>query len=135
MATTNQSGIVPGPVSVFELGGTSSPTPVIAYGDLDGTGHDTAGIGIGCGIGGSARLGPGYLIYNGNGGHLNLLGTVSRQYPNADVASVEIQPGRIVSHEEYPVGDDPHCCPSGRATTVWSYKGGKLVPGSPQVTP
>jgi hypothetical protein len=122
-----------GPMNVELLG-------AVSYGDLDGDGHDDAGVSISCSsTGGNAVLGQGFVILTGRGRGLTEVGYVSakQQQPGvfpSGVVSVDIRPGRITAQEIWYRLSDPHCCGSGQATTIWTYAGGALRPGRPHVT-
>jgi hypothetical protein len=50
------------------------------------------------------------------------------------IDSVMVQTGKIVVNERWYKSQNPDCCPSGKATTTWTYRDGRLTPGKPVVS-
>jgi hypothetical protein len=142
---------VPGLVQ-FDADGTATATSTtwglvrilrgkeVLYGDTDGDHRDEAAVYVGCldnGATQNGQIAAGYVIYTHAGGKLAAIGTITPrqtgQYPTA-LARVEFAPGRIIAHEKWYRPGDPHCCPGGDATTVWTRKGNRLTPGDPRIT-
>ncbi len=112
----------------------------VIFGDLDGDHRDEAAVDVFCNYqGGNGIPGQGYVILTGTSGTPTPLGIVTAQYqpPRTYLTAVEtitIAPNKIVAREDYYRDGDSHCCPSGHATTTWTYTNGKLAPGRPQLT-
>jgi hypothetical protein len=114
-------------------------TPV--YGDIDGDGRVEAALGVGCSNGGgmaSGQLGFAAVVYAGRNGRLVVIGTVvpKQHLPDEHVSffsTVEVQPGRVVAHEQWYRTSDPTCCASGLAETIWTLQDGVLVAGYPKI--
>jgi hypothetical protein len=114
----------------------------VVYGSLGPDGeHEAAALGVSCDNGGGTADGVfayARVVFTSIGGSLHVLGVVTPlkhargQLPTT--LTVTIRPGEIVAHESFYGGIDGTCCPSGRATTVWAYAHGKLVPEKPVVT-
>jgi hypothetical protein len=112
------------------------------YGDLDGDGDDEAAVTIWCDNGGgtaAGQLAQGLVVFDNPSGQLRTIGTVTPQHQPADVHtsfidSLTFARGRLVAHELWYRNTDATCCPSGKATTVWKYTSGRLVPGNTQLT-
>ena len=75
-------------------------------------------------------------IFSGRSGAPRLLGLVTpRQQPPNEPATilgnsrqdVRMQVGRLTVREYFYGPNDATCCPSGRATTNWGYRNGKLI--------
>lgn len=112
------------------------------YGDIDGDRHVEAIIGLECHNGGgtaSGQLGFAEVVIRGLNGQLTVIGTITPQYSPAAsshvsfIAGVRIQRGKVVADETWYRPSDPTCCPTGRATTVWTLSGDTLTPGAPRV--
>ena len=119
-----------------EATSTTSGKPV--YGDLDGDGNDEAALDFLCRPdGGRLVIDQGYVIVSGTSGTPAVVGVVSSRYrPDEQpgvVDSVTLGANEITATEQWFQAQDPVCCPSGRATTVWTYDGGQLTPEEPQV--
>jgi hypothetical protein len=125
---------VPGPadgwwsVVVIQVSGES-------YGELVG-GLDVASVLVDCNNGGGTADGQLTfldLVFSLSHGSLRVLGVLTPQQPLSPSASHVplLGPGRIGHGEivvpEFWYGpDDPTCCSTGRAKTIWVYAGGKL---------
>ena len=110
------------------------------YGSL-ANGAEDAGLRFDCNNGGGTADGAllyGWVIFSGSGGKLSVVGVVTPRVQPAGVLptllEIEIEPGRVVAHEFYYGPDDPTCCPSGRATTPWTYSAGRLAAGAATIT-
>lgn len=112
------------------------------FGDIDGDGRDDAAVGIGCDNGGgtaAGQIGFGYAIFTSRLGSRRPVGVVHPrvQRPGYHVSlfdRIELKPSRIVVYERWYRNMDATCCPSGMATTVWTYAQGALTAGAPNVT-
>lgn len=112
----------------------------VLYGDTDGDGRDEAAVYVGCRdtVTMNAQITSAYVVYTHQGDNLAALGTITPRrkagpYPTM-VVGADFEPGRIVVHEKWWRTNDPHCCPSGDATTVWSRVGDRLTAGTTRVT-
>ncbi|MFE7273172.1 hypothetical protein [Streptomyces sp. NPDC057623] len=112
----------------------------VLYGDTDGDNRDEAVVYVGCDDNGktqNAQIAAGYVVYGRAGKNLVVIGSItprqSGQYSTALVGA-EFAPGRIVVHEKWYRTNDPHCCPTGDATTVWTREDNRLTPGDPRIT-
>lgn len=115
-------------------------SPVI-YGNLGGNAGEVAAVKVMCTNGGGMAdsiLVYSYIIFTGARGKLTALGAITPQKQpsgvNASLLSgLVISQGTITVHEAWYHQNDPTCCPTGRATTVWTYANGKLTPGTPDI--
>jgi hypothetical protein len=114
----------------------------ITYGNLLGGGTDAAGDQVFCNNGGGTadgELAQGWVIFTESGSLLQTVGVVTPQKASAPganipyVSSIAIAPGQVTASEVFYNSSDPTCCPSGQATTVWSYAHGSLTPGPTEV--
>lgn len=109
------------------------------YGDTDGDRRDEAVVYVGCRdtVTMNAQITSGYVVYAGVGDDLVVLGSITPRRKNGayptQLTSAEFAPGRITVHEKWFRPNDPHCCPSGDATTVWLREGDRLTPGTTRV--
>jgi hypothetical protein len=115
----------------------------VVYGDLLGNGSKAAALHVSCTTGGgtaASQLGEEYAVFDQSIEPPKFIGAVVPQQPSdPDVhptifGDLSIQPGRVVVHERWYHSDDPDCCPSGKATTTWTFHGGRLLPGKPVVS-
>ncbi len=113
----------------------------VVFGDLAGSGRDDAGLIVSCSNGSGTADGAllyAWVIFSGAGGRLSVVAVVTPRVQPAEepptLIEIAIGPGTITAHEFFYGPDDPTCCASGRATTVWSYTGGSLRPGAPAIT-
>lgn len=107
-----------------------------AYGDLDGDGRDEAAVGVVCSNGGgtaSGQLGFATVVFRARDRELRVVGVVRPRQPLDPEAGhvpllgrVEIRRRRVVAEELWYGPRDGTCCPSGRATTIWTYARGSL---------
>jgi hypothetical protein len=132
LAKLNHSGYGPLDVSV------TGPF----YGDLGG-GQQVAAVQVLCSNqGGTAagQLADSIVVFSGAGGKLHSLGVLTPQYrPHAPVhipfiTVARVGAGHIVTTEYWYTSNDPDCCPSGRATTTWSWNGHRFTPGHTTIT-
>lgn len=131
---------------VQEVGGS---TEFVEYGDLDGDGKDEAALFVlvnPVGVAAADRA-AGWVLFRGGGanGPETISVATPRMHPynawdpvrkDAHIPflnSVKIEPGRVVVQEFYYQLSDRTCCPSGRATTTWTYSNGELLPGTPHI--
>lgn len=126
---------IPDPAGGYFIYGLTEDSPV--YGDLTADGNDEVGLKVFCvpeGAGGAAVFSQGFLILEGSTGRIQLIGTVTAAYENEPtsaapaVNTITISPGQVTSDELFYVDVDPTCCPSGSATTTWTYTDGTLRP-------
>jgi hypothetical protein len=79
-------------------------------------------------------------VYSGASGHLRLLGLITpqvrpgKQAPATLIAHPRFEHEKILVHEYFYGPRDDVCCSSGRATTVWVYRHGRLTPQTPTIT-
>jgi hypothetical protein len=127
---------------------SAAPDQVV-YGDLDGDGRDEAAMYVlvnPVGVAAADRA-AGWVVFRGGSNGPEVIGVATpRVHPyntwdpegkDAHIPllkSAEIQRDRVVVQEFYYQSSDATCCPSGRATTTWSFSNGGLAPGTPQVT-
>jgi LppP/LprE lipoprotein len=114
-----------------------------AYGDVDGDGHDDAAVAVDCDAGGdtgSSVIGYGFVVVAGHDGALDSLGAIVPQlqpedaYASTRLSVTEMGDMRVVVEEQWYRHEDATCCPTGRATTEWTYRDGRLQAGRPVVT-
>jgi hypothetical protein len=115
--------------------------PPVIYGNLGGSTGEIAAISVWCTVGftADAQRADAYIVFTGTGRKLTAIGTIVPQEQPAGVhvsliSKIAISPGTITEHESWYQQNDPTCCPSGRATTAWTYANGQLTPGTPDVT-
>ncbi len=113
----------------------------VVYGDLTGRGQDEAALNVWCDNGsGTAdgQLANSWVVFSGATGTLQVIGTLTPQQPsnpnsphvayfNVTAGGIVVAPGKITVHELWYGSQDPTCCPSVQATTVWTYADGHLV--------
>ncbi|MFE4540516.1 hypothetical protein ACFRKB_36545 [Streptomyces scopuliridis] len=112
----------------------------IKYGDTDGDQRDEAAIYMACDDNGatmSGQLVAAYVVFTRKGDNLAAIGAITPRQKSASyitaLVGLEFAPGRITAHEKWYRQTDPHCCPTGDATTVWTREGDRLTPGEPRV--
>jgi hypothetical protein len=115
--------------------------PPVIYGNLGSSVGEIAAVNVWCTVGATAdaQRSDSYIIFTGAGGKLAAIGAIVPQEQPAGVHvslihTITISPGTVTEHESWYRQDDPTCCPSGKATTVWTYANGKLAPGTPDIT-
>jgi hypothetical protein len=116
--------------------------PPVIYGNLGSSVGEIAAVNVWCTIGvptADAQRADSYIIFTGAGGKLTAIGAITPQEQPAGVhvsliRRIAISPGTITVHESWYRQNDATCCPSGKATTVWTYANGKLTPGAPDIT-
>lgn len=107
------------------------------YGDLGGDAHQVAAVDVWCDNGGGTadgQLAETWVIFTGDASGPRVIGALTpQQPPNPDTPHVpyfgealQMLPGRIVTDELWYGPADGTCCPSGRATTVWTYSDDSL---------
>lgn len=116
----------------------------IVYGDSDADHRDEAAVFVGCGDdkGGNEQLAAGYVVFTHVGDRLAVIGSITpRKNPpsthppySTALTQLTFARGRIIVYEKWWRTSDPHCCPSGNATTIWTWKGDRLIPGDPHMT-
>ena len=112
----------------------------VVYGDLRGSGQDVAAIDIWCAnTGGTAdgQVQNSWVIFAAAEPTSPVIGVLTPQQPTSaklphvpyfDDGGIAIEPGRISVQELWYGPDDGTCCPTGRATTVWTLENGTLHP-------
>lgn len=112
-------------------------------GDVDGDGRDEVALELDCHNGGgtaAGRLARAYAIFAGGpGGRLSLLGMITAQKQEPDqmptlFSSIKLAHGTVTVQESWYRPSDMTCCPTGKATTVWTLSDGELRAGAPDVT-
>ncbi|MFG2629456.1 hypothetical protein [Streptomyces sp. NPDC048473] len=112
----------------------------VLYGDTDGDHRDEAAVYLGCGDGvtQNGQILAAYAVYTHVGKNLAVIGTITPRRRSAAygtaLVGLDFATGRIVAHEKWYRANDPHCCPTGDATTVWYRHGDRLTPGTTHVT-
>jgi hypothetical protein len=115
--------------------------PPVIYGNLGSSAGEIAAVNVWCTVGATAdaQRADSYIIFTGAGGKLAAIGAIVPQEQPAGVHvslihTITISPGTVTEHESWYRQNDPTCCPSGKATTVWTYANGELAPGTPDIT-
>jgi hypothetical protein len=117
---------------------------LVQYGDLYGTDQpDIAALDVWCSnTGGTAdgQLQDSWVIFADTTGTLQTLVTLTPQQPsvadshvptlNPDPGGIVIQPGKITVEQAWYGPNDGTCCPTGQATTVWTFAGGRFTPST-----
>src|SRR5262249_53614318 len=114
-----------------------------AFGDLNGDDQVEAAVDVWCTNGGGTvdgELSDNFVVFQDrpNGGR-KVLGIVTTTQPASGFAwawfsGATIAHGKVVVNEDWHGPYDGSCCPSGRATTVWTWNGTNLVAGQPKIT-
>jgi hypothetical protein len=132
-ANQRESGLPRG-VAVY-----SGWTPV-AYGDLDGRNGDEAGLAASCNNGGGTAdggLAYAWVIFKARKGTVSPLGIITarvqRPHELPTTLLIMVKRGRVKVREAWYGYWDGTCCPSGRATTTWTYSHGRLHAGAPVI--
>ena len=120
----------------------SASLPLV-YGDLYGTGRDVAALNVFCATTGGTADGQfqdSWVIFADNAGTLEVLTTLTPQQPSAagshvpilssEQGGIVIEPGKITVQEGWYGQNDFTCCPTGQATTVWTFSGGAFTPAA-----
>lgn len=109
------------------------------FGDLDGDGRDEAALQVVCANGGGTadgQLAFSDVIFKALGKTLRVVGIVTPRQPPLDLDKTHVPlslvsaigRGRVVVSEAWYGRYDGTCCASGRARTIWTYRGGRLRP-------
>lgn len=108
----------------------------VTYGQLGGVGR-AAAVDVVCSNDGGTADGQirfADVIFSGSATSVRLVGLITpRQRHSSNVSHVPLLgkakwvDGRIVVAEYWYGPNDPTCCASGRATTTWAYRTGKLT--------
>jgi hypothetical protein len=108
----------------------------VTYGHLGGVGH-AAAVDVVCSNNGGTADGQirfAEVVFGGSATSARAVGLITAQQPHrAKVSHVPLlgkvkwAHGRIVVAEYWYGPNDPTCCASGRATTTWAYRAGKLT--------
>jgi hypothetical protein len=115
----------------------------VSYGDIDGDGQDEAALEVICSNGGETADGQlrfASILFGADGHVLRPAGVITARRPVSRgvhvplVGAVRIRRGRVVAHEWWYGERDATCCPSGRATTHWTYVDGRLRSGLTTIT-
>ncbi|MFJ9034599.1 hypothetical protein ACIRQP_40400 [Streptomyces sp. NPDC102274] len=85
----------------------------------------------------NTQLVAAYVVFTRKGDRLAAIGAITPRQKSAAyitaLVGLEFAPGRITAHEKWYRQTDPHCCPTGDVTTVWTLAGDRLTPGEPRV--
>ncbi|MFC9677507.1 hypothetical protein [Streptomyces sp. NPDC056949] len=112
----------------------------VLYGDTDGDHRDEAAEYLGCvdGVTQNGQIAAAYAVYAHVGKNLAVIGTITPRKKSAAyttaLVGLDFSPGRIVAHEKWYRSNDPQCCASGDATTVWYRHGDRLTAGTTHIT-
>ncbi len=108
----------------------------VTYGQLGGVGP-AAAVDVVCSNNGGTADGQirfAEVVFSGSATNVRAVGVIASQQPHrANVSHVPLLGavkwvnGRIVVAEYWYGPDDPTCCASGRASTTWAYRAGKLT--------
>jgi hypothetical protein len=111
----------------------------VVYGMLSG--HPSAAVSVNCNNGGGTVdgvLAYAQAIFTAAPTGPRLVGVVlarvRRPHQLATVVQVAFRGSDVVSREYYYGSADGSCCPSGRATTIWTYSHGTLSPAHTVIT-
>jgi hypothetical protein len=112
------------------------------YGDVDGDGHDEALVPLWCNNNGGTADGAllySLAVFTGRAGSVQPIGLITpRQQPPDELPTLllvsRVSPGQIVIDETWYGPKDGTCCPSGTATTTWTYTSGQLEVATSTVT-
>jgi hypothetical protein len=112
----------------------------VFYGSLESS-QDVAALSVWCSnTGGTAdgQIQSSLVVYSWVSGQLSVLSTLTPQQPSyggshvpyfdESSGGVTITPGSISARELFYGEQDETCCPSGRATTVWTFSGNTFSP-------
>ena len=108
----------------------------VTYGQLGGVGPAVA-IDVVCSNNGGTADGQirfADVVFSGSATSVRPVGLITPQQPHSSnlshvplLGKVKWVHGRIVVAEYWYGPSDPTCCASGRATTTWAYRAGKLI--------
>jgi hypothetical protein len=108
------------------------------FGDVDGDGRDEAALQVVCTNGGGMAAGQlafAAVVFKAVGRSMRVLGILAPRQPlvpgtgHTPLNNVErIERGRVIVSEAWYGPHDGTCCSSGRARTIWAYRGGRLRP-------
>jgi hypothetical protein len=108
----------------------------VTYGQLSGVGP-AAAVDVVCSNNGGTADGQirfAEVVFSGSATNARAVGLITPQQPHLAkvghvplVGKVKWVNGRIVVAEYWYGPNDPTCCASGRATTTWAYRTGKLT--------
>jgi hypothetical protein len=119
-----------------------SRVPDMVYGDITGDRRSEAAVNVQCDNGGgtaSGQLAFAFVVFEGAGGRLTTIGTVTPQKnpPSQHVTlltKVQLRRGHVIAHELWYRPGDGTCCPTGTAVTTWKLQDGQLTAGAPHIT-
>ena len=87
------------------------------------------------------ELAEGIMVFDSPVGHPHLLGTLTPQHKTSAAVHIPIivvthidSTGHIAVTESFYNLANPTCCPSGRATTIWTWTGRTFIPGRTKIT-
>jgi hypothetical protein len=114
----------------------------VSYGRLGAGGPDAAGLAVSCSNGGGTAdgvLAYAWVVFTGRERNLDVAGIVTPQGPQPPhelptLVKIVFTHGGITAREYWYGHRDGTCCPSGRATTTWTYVAGRLRPRRALVT-
>ena len=108
----------------------------VTYGQLGGVGPAAAVDVVCSNNGGTAdgQIRSADVVFSGSATRVRVVGLITPRQPHSSNVShvpllgkVKWVHGRIVVAESWYGPNDPTCCASGRATTTWAYRTGKLT--------
>ncbi len=108
----------------------------VTYGQLGGVGP-AAAVDVACSNNGGTADGQirfADVVFSGSATSVRPVGLITPRQPHSSnvshvplLGTVKWVDGRIVVAEYWYGPNDPTCCASGRATTTWAYRAGKLT--------
>ncbi len=115
----------------------------VTYGQLGGLGP-AAAVDVACSNNGGTADGQirfADVVFSGSATSVRPVGLITPRQPHSSnvshvplLGTVKWVDGQIVAAEYWYGPNDPTCCASGRATTTWVYRAGKLTPVRTVVT-
>jgi hypothetical protein len=107
----------------------------LVYGDVTGDGHADAAFQASCNVPKSAAAGQlafAVVVYKASSHGPTAIGVLRPQHPSSPDSHVPLdrpvalRRGRVVVSEAFYGPRDGTCCPTGRATTTWTFSNGKF---------
>jgi hypothetical protein len=114
----------------------------VTYGDLDGDGRDEAVVPLWCNNNGGTASGAllySLAMFSARAGAVHFIGLITPKHQPVDelptlLSDPRVSAGQVVVNEALYGPHDGTCCPSGRATTTWTYSDGQLRVATSTVT-